>query len=345
VIPALLEALLRAVGPSGHEAPVAAVFREAVREVGELGGDRLGSCWVRVPGDDGPTLAVLGHLDEIALLVAQVRDDGLLRVVPVASWDPPVLLGQRVEVHGGGGVVPGVVGRAPIHLLKQDPAALEAPLRLRDLLVDVGAGDRAGAEALVAVGDPVVVTTPGPVLLAGGRVAARALDDRVGCYVALEVARRVAEAGGGAGDLLAVGTVQEESSGSGARTAAAALQPDLAVAVDVTPASDVPGVDPGETGEHPLGSGPVLTRGPRLDEGLAARLAAIARARAIAVTVEAAGGDTGTDADEVQQSGTGVPSAALGVPLRYLHSPVELVDLADVERAVQLLVGLALGEG
>ncbi len=238
-----------------------------------------------------------------------------------------------------GGPVPGVCGRKPIHLLESEER--KKAVELKALHVDIGAGDRDEALELVRPGDPIVIATE-PVDLLGGRLASRALDNRLGVYVALEAARRVSEAGGGAGPVAAVAAVQEEIGALGASAMAFGLEPDLAIVVDVTHATDAPGVEPGELGEHGLGDGPVLTRGAIVSARVNRLLDEAAEAEDIAITTEVSGRGTHTDADSIHLSRAGVPTAVLSIPLRYMHSPVELVELADVEAAIALIAAFAL---
>jgi putative aminopeptidase FrvX len=236
-------------------------------------------------------------------------------------------------------VVPGVVGRKPPHLT--DPEERKKAVELKKLHVDIGAKDGDEARSLVRPGDQVVIAAE-PLDLPNGRVASRALDNRLGVFVAIEVARRVKQAGGGGGPVAGVAAVQEEIGAHGARVMAYGLEPDLAVVVDVTHASDAPGVDPGELGEHGLGSGPVITRGAVVNRAVNDLLDEVAAAEGIECSTEASGRSTGTDADTVHLSRTGVPTAVVSIPLRYMHSPVEMVDLADVEATIKLLTALAL---
>ena len=340
--PDLLLDLLTAPGPPGHESRPARVWREAAEAFAdEVTTDKLGTTVARVGGrGDAPLMAVVGHIDEIALLVSHVSDKGFLHVVQSGGWDPQVLVGQRVEVHTrDGSVVPGVVGRKPPHLT--DAEERKKAMRLKDLHVDIGAKDGDGARSLVATGDPVLITAE-PLELPNGRLASRALDNRLGGFVAIEVARRVKEAGGGAGPVAGVAAVQEEIGAHGARVMAYGLEPDLAVVVDVTHATDAPGVDPGELGDHGLGSGPVITRGAIVSRTVNDLLDEVAAAEGIECSTEAAGRNTGTDADVVHLSRTGVPTAVVSIPLRYMHSPVEMVHLEDVEATIRLLTALAL---
>jgi putative aminopeptidase FrvX len=340
-VPPVLRDLLTTPGPPGHEAAPATVWREAAESFGaEVTVDAMGSSVARVAGRaEHPLLAVVGHIDEIGLLVSHVTDKGFLHVVRTGGWDPQVLVGQRVQVLTANGPVPGVVGRKPIHLLEQEER--KKAVELKRLHVDVGARDGDEARSLVSEGDQIVIDAE-PVDLPNGRVASRALDNRLGVYVALEVARRVHEAGGAAGPVAGVAAVQEEIGALGARAMAYGLRPDLAVVVDVTHATDAPGVEPGELGKHGLGDGPVITRGAIVSRPLNDLLDEAARAEEIDTATEVAGGATHTDADAVHLSRAGIPTALVSIPLRYMHSPVELVELADVEAVIALIAAMAL---
>jgi endoglucanase len=340
-LPGLLNDLLTAAGPPGHEAAPAAVWREAGEAFGaDVSVDAMGSSVARVGGrGEHPLLAVVGHIDEIALLVSHVSDKGFLHVVGSGGWDPQVLVGQRVEVMTRKGPIPGVVGRKPIHLLEQEER--KKAVELKRLHVDVGARDGDQARELVSEGDQIVIAAE-PLELAKGRVASRSLDNRLGVYVALEVARRVHEAGGGGGPVAGVAAVQEEIGAFGARAMAYGLQPDLAVVVDVTHATDAPGVEPGELGKHDLGGGPVITRGAIVSRPLNDLLDEAAHVEGIECSTEVTGGATHTDADAVHWSRTGVPTAIVSIPLRYMHSPVEVVELDDVEATIALITAMAL---
>ena len=237
------------------------------------------------------------------------------------------------------GKVPGVIGRKPIHVLEGEER--KKAVELKGLHVDIGVRDSEEARSLVHEGDPIVITAE-PLELRDGRLASRSLDNRLGAYVALEVARRVSDAGGGVGPVAGVAAVQEEIGLHGARAVAYGLRPDMAVVVDVTHATDAPGVDAGELGEHGLGSGPVITRGAIVSRPLNDLLDKAAESVGIECTTEAAGSSTGTDADVVHMSRTGVPTAVVSIPLRYMHSPVELVELGDVEAVIEVIAALAL---
>ncbi len=334
--PRLLDRLLQVAAPSGYEAPAAAVWREAA-SFAEVSSDGIGSSLARV-GEAAPLLAVIGHIDEIGLVVRHIDEKGFAWFAPIGGWDPQILVGQRVEVRGRDGLVPGVVGRRPLHLL--DAEARKKVVEMKGMHIDVGASDREQAEGLIGVGDPVVIDAA-PLALAGERLVSRSMDNRLGAYVALEALRRCHERGSLPGSFAAIAAVQEEIGLFGARTSTFAARPDAAIVVDVTHATDAPGIDEKELGSHPLGSGPVIYRGATLSPQVSALLVETAEAAGIEYTVGATGSTTGTDADAVQFTREGVPTGLVSVPLRYMHSPVEMVDLADLEATVELIAAFA----
>jgi endoglucanase len=342
-LPELLRDLLTAAGPPGHEEAPVTVWRDAAEGFATVTTDAMGTPAARVDGTgDGPLLLISGHIDEIALLVSHIDEKGFLKVVSSGGWDPQVLVGQRVEVLTAAGPVPGVIGRKPPHLMEDDERS--KAVKLKALHVDIGARDGEHARELIAVGDPLVIDA-NPVELPNGRLTSRSLDNRLGAYVALEAVRLVAEAGGAHGPVAAVGAVQEEIGAHGARTAAFGLEPGVAIATDVTHATDAPGVEPGQTGQHGLGDGPVIARGPVLNPRVTEFLQAAADDEGIEYTMEAAGRGTWTDADEIHLSRAGVPTGGVWIPLRYMHSPVELVQLDDVEAAAKLIAAFAMRLG
>ena len=231
-----------------------------------------------------------------------------------------------------------MVGKKPIHLL-DDEERKKAP-ELKHLHIDIGAKDGDDARAMVRVGDVAVIAGE-PLEYPNGRLVSRSLDNRLGCYVAYEAARLVAEAGDAAADVCAVAVTQEEITFAGARTTAFSLEPDLAVVIDVTFATDQPGLSEKELGRNRFGSGPVLTRGSTLDPAVFELLHEAAEAEDIPFTVTASSRATGTDADAIHSARGGVPSAVVSVPLRYMHSPVEMVQLDDVDTTARLLAAFA----
>jgi putative aminopeptidase FrvX len=338
-VPEVLRKLLTAPGPSGYEQAAAAVFRDAASAFAEVTHDSVGSTVARVKGTgDGPLLAVIGHIDEIGLIVHHIDDEGFLWFSGVGGWDPVILVGQRVELATRDGVIPGVVGKKPIHLLKEEERK-QVP-ELRNLHIDIGAKDGDDARARVRIGDVAVITGE-PLEYPNGRVVSRSMDNRLGCFVAFEVARLVAESGGAPGDVAGVAVSQEEITFAGARTTAYTLRPDVAIVVDVTFATDGPGTEEKELGSHKFGSGPVITRGSTLDPQVFELLHAAGEEAGIPFTVNASARYTGTDADAVHISRGGIPTGVVSIPLRYMHSPVEMVQLDDVENAAKLIAAFA----
>ncbi len=335
-----LKSLLTAPGPSGQETEAARVWREYCESfAGEVAADHLGTSHARVHGTrGGPSLAIVGHIDEIGVHVTHIDDQGYLRFGGVGGWDPAVLIGQRVRLQTREGPRVGVIGRKPIHLLKDDDRK-KMP-ELKALHIDIGAANGEEARGLVRIGDVGVIDSD-PIEMPNGRLTARALDNRVGCHVAAEAARLVAEAGGAPGDVIAVAAVQEETGFGGSRTSAYGLAPDLAIAVDVTFATDQPGIELGEMSKHELGEGPVIARGTLLHPLIFELLYEVAEAEGIPFTVESLGRRTGTDADAINVSRAGVPTGLVSVPLRYMHSPVEMVALADIDSTARLIARFA----
>ncbi len=378
--PQVLRELLAARGPSGYETAPATVWCAAAQAFGaQAQVDVVGTPSARVPiyrsphnpppGPSDPSppsgsptprgeaptrrLVVMGHIDEIGLIVTHIDDEGYLWFREVGGWDAQILVGQRVAIGTREGELPGVIGKKPIHLLREEERKKVA--EVRDLHIDVGARDGEQAREMARIGDVAVIAGE-PVELPNGRIASRALDNRLGSFVALEAARLVAQAGGPEGnggggeggggggkgggaewELIAVAAAQEETTFGGSRTSAFSLEPDAAIVVDVTHATDAPGIEVKESGKHELGSGPVLSRGSTLHPRLFELLHDTAEREGIPFTVEAIGRNTGTDADAVHLSRGGVPTALVSVPLRYMHSPVELVALADVHAAARLI--------
>jgi len=340
-IPEGLRRLLTAAGPSGYEHAPAGVFTELGRAfTDDVAVDVMGSAIARVKGTQpgAPFLAIVGHLDEIGLIVTHIDDNGFLRFIGVGGWDPQILVGQRVELITRDGTVAGVVGRKPIHLLREDDRKKVA--ELRDLHIDVGARDGDEARGIVRIGDVAVIGGE-PRELRNERVISRSMDNRLGAFIALEAARLVAEAGGAPGDVAAVGVVQEEITFGGARTSAFRLQPDVAIVVDVTHETGAPGVEVNEIGKHEFGSGPVLERGSVLNPVVYELLEQTAEREGIAFTVQASARATGTDADAIHLSRAGVPTGGVSVTLRYMHSPVEMVQLDDVHACARLIAAFA----
>jgi putative aminopeptidase FrvX len=334
---AFLKRLLDAPGPSGFETAAARVWREeAGTFAASVDADVSGNAYASL-GSGEPRIMLAGHIDEIGVMVTHVDGEGFLYVDGIGGWDPEVLVGQRIRFLTRAGEVAGVVGKKPIHLMK--PADQEKASKLTDLWVDVGAASREEAAGLgIRVGDPGIVDAR-LLELPNRRIASRAVDNRIGAYVVLEALRALADGGPGACSVTAVATTQEEIGyhGGGARTSAYRVDPALAVVVDLTFATDAPGVEKKEVGEHALGSGPVLSRGSAIHPLVFERLAAVAEREGIPFTLQGSPRHTATDADAIYLQRLGVPTAVISIPNRYMHSPNEVVSLDDVDAAVRLI--------
>jgi putative aminopeptidase FrvX len=342
--PQLLLDLLAARGPSGYEGAPAEVWRGAASKFAQASTDTLGTALALVPAREAQKappqrLLVMGHIDEIGLIVTHIDDEGYLWFRAVGGWDAQVLVGQRLTVDTKDGPLTAIVGRKPIHLQRDKDEKNVA--EIRDMHIDIGARDGDEARKRVRVGDVAVIDCE-PAELPNQRLTSRALDNRVGSFVALEAARLVAEKGGAQWELIAVAAAQEEITFGGSRTSTYALQPAAAIVVDVTHASDAPGVEVKQSGKHELGSGPVLSRGSTLNHALFELLVDTAEREKIPFTTEASARATGTDADAVHVSRSGVPTALVSVPLRYMHTPVELVQLDDVRACARLIAAAAM---
>ena len=323
-VPATLDALLRAHGPSGHEQLAYGAVRDALEGIAEIETDSVGNLIARRRGD-GPLLALFAHLDVIGAAVAHIAEDGLIAVHQLGHWRANVAYGQRVEIRTKDGAVPGVIARKVKDNEKVDWG---------QLYVDIGAKDGPEARALVATGDPMVLDAP-PLELAHGRLASRTLDNRAGVYVALETLRRAEGA-----HVAVVAAAQEELGAHGAMAAAHGLRPAVAIAIDVTYATDVPADDPATGGHHTLGGGAAIFRGPAVNPRVFELLVEAAREEGIDHTIEA-GAKTYTDADVTFASREGIPTGLVSIPLRNMHSPIEIVQLSDLEACIRVLTAFA----
>ncbi len=325
--------LLTSASPSGFEEPAARIWRtEAESFADEVNVDNNGNSVARLRGS-GPKVVVEGHIDEIGLMVTHIDDEGYVWFRPIGGWDDQILTGQRVRLMGTSGPVAGVIGRKPAHLLSAEDRGKAS--QIKELWIDIGATSGQQARERVAVGDPVVIEQP-IVDLGNNRIAGRGVDNRMGAWVALETLRLLAQ-DRPAADVYALAAVQEEITFLGARTSAFALEPDVAIVLDVTHATDHPDSDKRGQGDIRIGGGPVLARGSAVNPLVQARLAEIAHSNGIAYGVDATPRSTGTDADAIAPSRGGVPTGVVSVPNRYMHSPNEVISLDDLDSAARLI--------
>lgn len=337
---AFLRRLLDAPGPSGFETGPARVWREEAATFGDrVSTDISGNSIAAVNPDGAPRVMFAGHIDEIGLMVVHVDDDGYLYFSTIGGWDAQVLVGQRVHIMTQKGPLDGVIGKRAVHLIRQEER--DRPSKVTDLWIDIGAKSKADALRRVRIGDPAVLAASA-LELPNHRLVSRSIDNRIGAFVALEALRALSRRPPKTA-CFAVATTQEEIAwaGGGARTSAAGIDPQVAVVVDVTHATDHPNVEKKEHGDVRLGGGPVLSRGSAVNPVVFEMLIETAEAEDIPYAIQAAPRDTGTDADAIHLAQHGIPTGLVSVPNRYMHSPNEMVDLADLERAAKLLAGFA----
>ncbi len=332
---AFLKRLLDTPGPSGFETAPARLWREEASSFAEVSADVMGNSLAAVNAAGGPVIMLAGHIDEIGVIATYIDDGGLVYIAPIGGWDTQVLVGQRIRFIGRSGDVVGVIGKKPIHLMKLDER--EKVSKITDLWVDIGAATKDETLAVLSVGDAGVVDSRA-LDLPNNRIASRSIDNRIGAFVVLEALRRYAERPGSA-KVVAVATAQEEIGlhGGGALVAAARVNPQMAIAVDVTFATDHPGPEKKEVGEHKLGGGPVLTRGSVNSPVVFGLLQDTARRLNMPHSLHAAGRNTSTDADFIHLAREGVATALVSVPNRYMHSPNEMVSLDDVDATAELI--------
>jgi len=332
---AFLKKLLDTPGPSGFEGAPARVWRDEAQRFAEVRGDVAGNSIATVHPDGRPTIMLAGHIDEIGVIVTYIDDEGFAYIQPIGGWDVQVLVGQRIRFIGSDGPVYGVVGKKPIHLMKTEDR--EKASKISELWVDIGARSKAEGEQRLSIGDAGVIDSR-TMEFPNGRIVSRSIDDRIGAFVVLEALRRYS-ASPGVAQVVAVATTQEEIAwrGGGALVCATCINPRMAIVVDVTFATDHPGMEKKELGEHKLGGGPVFTRGSIVSPVAYELLRTAAKAHGIPYSVHAAGRDTSTDADAIHIAREGVATALVSIPNRYMHSPNEMVSLDDLDRAAELI--------
>jgi endoglucanase len=336
------ERLLETASPSGYETPALEAWIDYVSAfVDEVATDAYGNAVATHEGESDLSIAVTGHADEIGYAVASITESGFLRIIPVGGADPTVSRGTQIEIQTADGPVNGVIAQTAIHLRDRNGNGDTPEIPAQH--VDVGAADEAAARELVEVGDPAIPAA-GVHDLAGSRIAGRGIDNRAGLWVAAETLRRAIERDVDV-TVHAVATVQEELGLKGAQMVGTELDADAVVAVDVTHASDNPAYPEDQANDVALGEGPVVTRGTANHPEVVAAVREAAETAALSVQLQASGRRTGTDADAFYTQRGGTPSLNLGVPNRYMHTPVEVIDLADLDEAADVLVETAAQSG
>jgi endoglucanase len=335
-----LKRLVNTPSPVGEEARGQRVWLDyAGRFADTTFSDAYGNCVAVLNKGGSPRLMLAAHADEIAMAVNYIADEGFIYVQKMGGVDAAITRAQRVIIHTRNGPVKGVVGNVAPHLKKEEDEP--KPPKIHDLFIDIGAGDRKEAARLVQVGDPVTLTDEFDELR-NDLVVARAFDNRIGTFAVAETLRLLKDARTRLrAEVCAVSNVQEEVGLLGARQIAYSLKPDVALVVDVTHATDYPGVSKTRHGEVKVGQGPTLTRGRCNHPEVVARLESVARAKRIPFQREAVSATSGTDADVIYWTRGGIPTALVSLPNRYMHSPVEVVSLKDLELIPELLAAFA----
>lgn len=339
--PKFFEALMRTRSPSGYEQEAQSVIDYYMKPLADsLQKDALGNRIARLNPEGDPVLMLSGHMDELGLIITHISKDGFLFFDTLGGHDHSLIPGRRVRILTAEGDVHGVTGKRAVHLMEAEERK-KAPER-HQLWIDIGAKDKEEALKRVSIGDPAVYTD-GLERLWGNSVVGRAMDDRAGAYVVCEVLSRVAQKRSSlVAQLVSVVTTQEEVGVRGAIVSGYAVDPHIAIAVDVTHATDHPECNPCKHGEIKLGKGPVLARGPNINPFVYERLLACCKELKIPYQIEADGRPTGTDARALQMTRGGVATGLVSIPLRYMHTPAEIISLSDLEHTVQLLCAFAL---
>jgi endoglucanase len=335
--PAFLTDLLAARAPSGEEFEAQAVFDQHVKPASDTyETDALGNRIARLNPQGDPVLMLAGHLDELGLIINYVDDRGFLYFKTLGGHDRSMISGRRVVIRTAKGSVKGITGKRAIHLMS--PEDRKKVPELHEMWIDIGASSKKDALSRVSIGDTATYDHEFEILH-GSIGTARAFDNKVGAYVVGETLIRLAKLKKRpAAQVVAVGTAQEEIGVRGATTSSYHVNPHLAVAIDVGHATDHPDCDKRKFGEFVLGGGPVICRGPNINPLLYDRLVKAAKKAKVPYQLEADPAPTGTDARAIQMARGGVATGLISVPLRYMHTPSEMVDLADVEATVKLLV-------
>jgi endoglucanase len=335
-----LRTLVNTPSPVGHETRGQRVWLDYAKQFAdETFSDAYGNCVAVLNKGGSPRLMLAGHADEIAMAVNYIDDNGYLYVRKMGGVDAAITKAQRVTIHTAKGPVKGVVGNVAPHLMKLEGEP--KPPKIHELFIDIGVSKRAEAEKLVRVGDPITLVDEFDILR-GDLAVARAFDNRIGTFAVIEALRLLKESGAKlAAEVCAVSNVQEEVGLLGARQIAYSLKPDVALVVDVTHATDYPTVNKAQHGDVKIGKGPTITHGGCNHPEVVARIEAVAKAKKIPLQHEAMSNTSGTDTDAIFWTRGGIASGLISLPNRYMHSPVEVVSLKDLELIPQLLAAFA----
>ena len=336
-----LETLVNTPSPSGHESRGLRVWMDyAGQYADETYSDAYGNCVAVLNKGGGPRLMLAGHADEIGMTVNFIDDDGYVYVRRLGGTNPAITKAQRVTIHARKGTVKGVVGSVAPHLMRTETGAPKVP-KIHEVFIDIGVGSRKAAEKLIRVGDPITLNDQFE-LLRGDLAVARAFDNRVGTWAVAETLRLLQSGKAKLNaEVCAVANTMEEVGLFGARQIAYSLHPDIALVMDVTHATDYPTVDKRQHGDIKVGQGPTVTHGNCNHPEVIKRVEQVAKRLKINLQHEAISSTSGTDTDAVFWTRGGIPSGLISLPNRYMHSPVEVVSLKDLEQIPQLMAGFA----
>ncbi len=335
-----LKQLLVTPSPSGYEMGIQDLIRRRIGSYCERTTTDLHGNLIGIINPKAQTRVMLaGHCDEIGFMVMHIDDRGYLYFAAVGGIDAGVISGQRVRVHTKGGPIPGVIGRKPIHLMESEERG--KTMKIHELWIDIGARDKKDAQKRVAIGDYATIDVA-PIDLPNGLLTGRGFDDRAGAFVVAETLRRLKGRKLNVA-VYGVSTVQEEIGLRGARTSAFGIDPHIGIAIDVGFATDYPGVDPKLIGESKMGKGVTLHRGPNINPVLEDMIEECARRRKIPCQIMAEPRATGTDANAMQIARSGAATALVSIPTRYIHTPVEVLSLEDLDNASKLLAEFIAG--
>lgn len=333
-----LKTLVNTPSPVGHEVRGQRVWLDyASRFAEETFSDAYGNCVAVLNKGGSPRVMLAGHADEIAMAVNYITDEGYIYVRKLGGVDAAITRAQRVVVHTRNGAIKGVVGNVAPHLMKEEKEP-KIP-KIHDIFIDIGVSSRKEAQKLVEIGNPITLT-PEFELLRNDLAVARAFDNRIGTFAVAEALRLLKEGSSSLeAEVCAVSNVQEEVGLLGARQIAYSLKPDVALVVDVTHATDYPNINKPQHGDIRIGAGPTITHGGCNHPEVVARIEQVAKARKITLQHEAMSATSGTDTDVIFWTRGGIASGLISLPNRYMHSPVELVSLKDLEQIPELLAG------
>ncbi|MEX0679890.1 MAG: M20/M25/M40 family metallo-hydrolase [Balneolales bacterium] len=337
-----LEDLLITPSPTGFEKAGQQVWIDYVKKIADrVDTDAYGSAAAHLSvAQDAMTVMIEAHCDEIGMIVQHIDDSGFVYVNRVGGSDPGIARARKVYIHSREGIVSGVIGHTAIHLQDRDNSKLP---KWKDLFIDIGANNREEALHMITVGDPVTIAEQFD-YLSDEIITGRALDNRIGGFVIANTIKKLNERRTELKvNVIALNAVQEEVGGFGARMMAYRYEPDVAIVTDVTHATDSPGIDHREHGLVKLGKGPVISHGGANHPGVTKYVEQISMKAGIELQHEASGSRTGTDTDSIFYQKHGIPSGLISLPLRYMHSPVEMASLPDVNLLTELFTEIVLG--